>query len=270
MLQYVAAAEDRVQRLTLSTGRAKQPRTADFERSGADQDSGTESESESATDTFHDCSEVLSNVKAGTPVTEEEGRMQLRPRTRDNAADQDHLPSPMLLEASATPSATIQQSEHPEHVNDRPSAQAPRYLSPILRHPTCQAHPSPCTSLLVSYNKQERRGSCCLNKVFRPGEATDGQVRWLVAMSGCSMAEFMHQLWLSRLRTADENPLPLGWGKETFLSHYHWSELNKIAALRDGEAHMEEKKKKRRRNSKFRKREEKRRLKSLQDDKHTP
>ena len=57
------------------------------------------------------------------------------------------------------------------------------------------------------------------------------------------MAEFMHQLWLSRLRTADENPLPLGWGKETFLSHYHWSELNKIAALRDGEAHMEEKKK---------------------------
>ncbi|KAK4615839.1 hypothetical protein CLAFUW4_10527 [Fulvia fulva] len=159
----------------------------------------------------------------GQSLTQLEAR---DPETVTCVFDARSSPPLLALEPQRSDAAPAKQSK----VTNMPALVEPRYLSPLFRHAQCLRSRLRCADAVASYsNKQRKGGHVARGQIFHAGEASVEQVRWLTAMSGCSMTEYMHRAWLWRLQKRDLEPLPLGWRKETFISYYHWAELNWMA-----------------------------------------
>lgn len=106
------------------------------------------------------------------------------------------------------------------------------YLAPDFRHEGCPSAPSPCSHILAGCRASASGARpVSRRKIFKRGEASPEEVRWLIRRSDCSTTELMQRAWLHRLGQRKHSPLPKGCTKETFLSQWHPGKLNRAAAL---------------------------------------
>ncbi|KAF2159915.1 hypothetical protein M409DRAFT_29524 [Zasmidium cellare ATCC 36951] len=186
-------------------------------------------------------------LKYRSPAEQETPRPgKLKKRKREVAGvviGRDFQPAAEPQASSSRPATTARANrEEPTEPREgtHPTTSSPHtsdwrttnYLTPGFRHEGCPGAPSPCQHFLAGCQSPESEVQAVeRGRIFKRGEASPEEVRWLIRRSDCSMTELMSRAWLHRLGQRKQSPLPKGCTKESFLSQWHPGKISRAAAL---------------------------------------